>query len=98
MQYIVSFKHFLPRQGVSSNISLGMSDVQSCTGRIGEHSQNIKFWFRNIFSDFVEIGFLPFFLSFFAYLFEIHTLYSKFKKDGLNSIQNPLAFNKKFIT
>lgn len=96
MQYIISFQHLLPGQRVGSDIPLRMSYMQSCTGRIGEHIQNIEFRFGSIFSDFVYVGFFPSFLSFLAYVFEVHLQqFFTIFKTGLNSIQNPLSFNKK---
>src|SRR5215471_19048600 len=44
MQNVEPLAAFITRENIGGSITLGMPDVQSCTGRIREHIEDIEFF------------------------------------------------------
>ena len=64
MKYVKAFQPFVPRINITGNIAQRMSHVQACPGWIGEHIQNVEFWFGSMDVYFVRFVLCPVCLPF----------------------------------
>ena len=69
MQHVKAFQAFVARIYVAGNIAQGVSHVQSCSRRIGEHVEHVEFRAVMVYFAFVGVIVTPVLLPLFLYLF-----------------------------
>ena len=72
MQYLITLQYFISADYVTENVTSPVAYMQTCTGRIREHIQAVKFRFYIIF--FVDGILFPFSTPFFFNFSKIITL------------------------
>ena len=65
VQHIESFQALVSCKNVRSNIAQRMTYMQTRSGGVGEHVQNVKFWFAAVVGNFIGSICSPVLLPFF---------------------------------